>query len=38
MDKRISAAEALNSPWVQRNKTTSLMPEKIMKNLSKFEV
>ena len=38
VDKRISASEALNHTWVQRNKTTSPIPEKTLKNLAKFEV
>ena len=38
VDKRISASEALNNPWIQRNKTNNIMPEKTLKNLSKFEV
>jgi len=38
VDKRISAIEALNNSWIQRNKASGPIPESTLKNMSKFEV
>lgn len=38
VDKRISATEALNHVWIQKNKSTAPLSEKALQNLTKFEV
>lgn len=38
IEKRISASEALNNPWIQKNQQNNFIPEKTLKNLGKFEV
>lgn len=37
-DKRISAAEALSNPWIQKNKSNIPIPDSTLKNIYKFEV
>ena len=38
IDKRISAAEALSNPWIQKNKSNIPIPDSTLKNIYKFEV
>ena len=38
LDKRLSAAEALSNPWIQKNKSNIPIPDATLKNIYKFEV
>lgn len=38
IEKRISAMDALNHVWIQKNNQTKFIPENTLKNIGKFEV